>query len=82
MNLAKKISSANELGGNFMTVKIEDGKVFIPIPLQTFTISGVRLDLPILVTGLDIGGIYVFNPGIQNPDLVRALIPPLKRRQA
>lgn len=78
MTINKETYSRNIFGGNFTAVKIEDGKVFVPIPISTFKSAGVRLDLPVVVAGLDIGGIYVFNPGIQNPDLIKALIPPIK----
>lgn len=79
MTFNKKISSPNELGGNFTTCFVQDGKILVPIPFNIFETAGVNLNLPVIVAGLDIGGIYIFNPGVQNPDLIKNLIPPLKR---
>jgi len=55
-------------------VKIEDGKVYIPIPLQMFKDSHIDLTLPVTIASLTLGGILIFNPHITNPDFLRSTL--------
>jgi len=78
MSLNKKISSNPDLSGTFRTLNVEDGNIFIPIPLILIQRAGLDFNLPVVVAPLDIGGIYVYNKFVHNPDLVKALIPKIK----
>ena len=53
---------------------IEDGKVYIPIPLQMFKDSHIDLTLPVTIASLTLGGILIFNPHITNPDFLRSTL--------
>jgi hypothetical protein len=77
MSTNKKTFSQADLSGCFTSIHIADGKAYIPIPLQQFITAGISLDLPIGIASLDIGGIYVHNINIHNPDLVKSIINPL-----
>lgn len=57
--------------------KVEDGKVYIPIPISLFESGAVNLQLPITVASLDVGGILIYNTNFVNPDNVKSLIKPL-----
>jgi hypothetical protein len=61
-------------GSNLTITKIEDGKVYIPIPLAVIEGSGVNFNMPVTVAGLDTGGILIFNPGITNPDFISSIL--------
>ena len=76
MSTNRKTFSQADLSGNFTSIHISDGKAYIPIPLQQFITAGISLDLPIGISALDIGGIYVYNFNIHNPDLAKSLIKP------
>ena len=76
MSTNKKTYSVEKLSGNFTTITINDGIAYIPIPLQQFITAGINLELPIAIAPLDIGGIYVYNINIHNPDLVKSILKP------
>jgi len=46
----------------------------LPIPVDLFKRSGINFDIPVTIAVLDVGGLFVFNPNISNPDFVNSLM--------
>lgn len=74
MSARKKISLPNLTPSGLTVLKVEDGKVYFPIPLELLHQSGISPAYPVTIAVLDVGGLYIFNPTFTNPDFVNSLM--------
>ncbi len=76
MTKPNRICFPGRLGSSLVSADVQDGKVYLPIPISLFQKAGVRIDLPVSCAPLDVGGIYIFNPSVQNPERIMSIIKP------